>query len=99
LFLLAFLEYQAKHPLEVGFSGKEVVINSLFRRRFVWTDFNNILLKDGLLTIDFRNNRLFQKETIDDDDPDADEDEFNSYCRERLNIVATGLTTINSPTP
>ena len=28
-FFLAFLEYQAKHPLEVGFTNDEVVINTL----------------------------------------------------------------------
>jgi len=83
-FSLAFLEYQAKHPLEVGFSNEEVVINTLIKRKFSWSSFNNIILKDGLLTLDFKNNRIFQKETIDDDEPDADEDEFNDYCRQKL---------------
>ncbi len=83
-FFLAFLEYQAKYPLEVGFTNDEVVINTLIKRRFSWSSFNNIILKEGLLTLDFKNNRIFQKETIDDDEPDADEDEFNDYCRKRL---------------
>lgn len=80
LFFLALLEYQAKHPLEVGFSENEILINTLIKRKFTWNDFNHIILKDGLLTMDFKNNRLFQKETLDDDEPDADEDEFNNYC-------------------
>lgn len=83
-FILAFLEYQARYPLEVGFDFDRIVINSLVRKKFSWTDFNNIILKDGLLTLDFKSNKLFQKETIDDDEPDADEDEFNEYCRTRL---------------
>ena len=84
-FLLAFLEYQAKYPLEIGFTNDVVVINSLFRKKFEWTDFTTIILKDGLLTMDFKNNKLIQKETIDDDDDyDADEDEFNDYCRKQL---------------
>jgi hypothetical protein len=83
-FVLAFLEYQAIYPLEIGFTHDRVVINSLIRKQFSWTDFNNIILKDGLLTLDFSNNKLFQKETIDDDEPDADEDEFNEYCRSKL---------------
>jgi len=41
-------------------------------------------LKDGLLTLDFRDNKLIQKEVIDDDEPDAPEDEFNDYCRSKL---------------
>jgi hypothetical protein len=83
-FFLAFLEYQAKHPLEVGFAKEEVVINTLIKRKFNWSSFNNIILKEGLLTLDFKNNRIFQKETLDDDEPDADEDEINDYCRKQL---------------
>jgi LPXTG-motif cell wall-anchored protein len=84
-FLLAFLEYQTKRPLEIGFDQDRVVINSLLRQRYDWTVFNNIVLKDGLLTLDFKNNRLMQKEVADDEEEDdADEEEFNAYCRERL---------------
>ena len=50
-FLLSLLEYQAKHPLEVGFSQEQVVINTLFKRTYGWKDFNNVILKDGLLTL------------------------------------------------
>lgn len=84
--LLAFLEHQAKRSLEIGFDRDRVVINSLIRRRHDWSVFNNILLKDGLLTLDFKNNRLLQKEVADDDDDedDVDEEEFNAYCRDRL---------------
>jgi len=90
-FILAFFEYQAKYPLEVGFSNDMVVINTLFKKKIPWSDFNNVMLKDGLLTLDFKNNKLFQKEALDDDDVDADEDEFNDYCREQLKIVRQTL--------
>jgi hypothetical protein len=83
-FLLAFLEIQAKYPLEIGFYQEGVVINSLFKKRIPWTALQSVLLKDGLLTLDFRNNKLFQKEVLDDDEPDAQEDEFNDYCRSKL---------------
>jgi drug/metabolite transporter (DMT)-like permease len=86
-FLLTFLEYQAKYPLEIGFSHDRVVINTLFKKRFDWSAFNNIILKDGLLTLDFKNNRLLQKEVIDDEEGEADEDEFNDYCQGRLKEV------------
>jgi len=83
-FLLTFLEYQAKYPLEIGFADDRVVINTLFKRKYDWSAFHNIVLKDGLLTLDFRNNRLFQKEVMEDEDDDGDEDEFNDYCRGRI---------------
>ena len=80
---LGLFEKQAKLPLEIGFTDNAVVINTLFRRYYQWTDFNNIVLKDDILTLDFKNNRLLQRETVDEEG-DAGEDEFNDYCRDRL---------------
>lgn len=82
--ILALLEYQAKYSIEIGFSDNEIVINSLFKKRYDWTQFSNIVLKDGLLTLDFTNNRLLQREVEDDEDDDADEDEFNQYCSKQI---------------
>ncbi|HXB94585.1 MAG TPA: hypothetical protein VNU70_05485 [Puia sp.] len=84
-FLLAFLEYQTKRPLEIGFHHDRVVINTLIKQRFDWSAFNNVILRDGILTLDFSNNRLMQKEVADDEDEDdADEEEFNAFCRSML---------------
>ncbi|HMI61912.1 MAG TPA: hypothetical protein VK518_13420 [Puia sp.] len=87
--ILFFLEHQTKRPLEIGFDLDRIVINSLIRRRYAWTDLSNVVLKDGLLTLDFKNNKLLQKEVVDDEDEDdADEEEFNMYCRQRLSAAA-----------
>jgi hypothetical protein len=89
-FLLSFLEYQTKRPLEIGFDHDRIVMNTLFKRQFDWSVLNNVILKDGLLTLDFKNNKLIQKMVADDDDEDdADEEEFNTYCRSRLTAVST----------
>jgi hypothetical protein len=86
--ILIFLEAQAKHVVEIGFDTDCIVFNTLFSRRFHWSDFNNIILRDGLLTVDFKNNRLIQREIVDDEaEDDADEDEFNAFCREQLNAA------------
>jgi hypothetical protein len=82
--ILALLEYQAKYALEIGFSDHEIVINSLFKKRYQWSQFDNIILKDGLLTLDFINNRILQREVQDDEENEADEEEFNAYCRQQL---------------
>jgi hypothetical protein len=83
-FVLALLEAQAKYPLEIGFYSEGVVLNSLFKKKFPWSSLDSVILKDGLLTLDFNNNKLIQKEVMDDDEPDAREDEFNDYCRSKL---------------
>jgi hypothetical protein len=83
--LFAILEYQAKRALEIGFDDDRIVINNIVRQSYDWSAFNNVILKDGLLTLDFKNNRLLQKEVADDDEEDdADEEEFNAFCRARL---------------
>ena len=80
----AFMETQAKYPLEIAFFKGGVVLNSLLKKKYPWTSLQSVILKDGILTLDFKNNRLIQKEVIDDNEPDADENEFNEYCRGKL---------------
>ncbi len=83
--LFSFLEYQSKRPLEIGFDDDRIVINHIVRQWHEWSAFNNVILKDGLLTLDFKNNRLVQKEVAEDDEEDdAGEEEFNAFCRGRL---------------
>jgi hypothetical protein len=83
-FIFAILEAQAKYPLEIGFYSEGVVLNSIFKKKISWDLFASVILKDGLLTLDFKNNKLIQKEVMDDDEPDAPEDEFNDYCRSKI---------------
>ena len=80
----ALMEAQAKFPLEIGFYAGGVVINSLFKKKISWAALHSVILKDGLLTLDCKDNTLIQKEVLEDDEPEADEDEFNGYCRSKL---------------
>jgi hypothetical protein len=90
--ILIFLEAQAKHVVEIGFDTDCIVFNTLFSRRYRWSDLNNVVLRDGLLTVDFKNNRLIQREIDDDEDEDnADEDEFNLFCREQLSAAGNHI--------
>jgi hypothetical protein len=49
-----------------------------------WDEVNNVILKDGLLTIDFKNNKLFQHIILNSEE-DISEKEFNEFCRQQLN--------------
>ncbi|PWT96377.1 MAG: hypothetical protein C5B52_15895 [Bacteroidetes bacterium] len=84
LFILFILfDQQARVPLEVGISDEQIVINTFFRKRYLWIEFSNVILKDGLLTLDFKNNRILQREVL----PlgkDEEEKEFNEFCRQQL---------------
>ena len=83
--ILALLEHQIKFPMEIGFSEGRIVFNTIFRKKYNWSQLSNVMLKDGLLTMDFRNNRILQREIDDDEEEDdASEEEFNLFCREQL---------------
>lgn len=85
LFIIFILfDHQARQPLEIGVSDERIVINTFFRKRYQWKEFSNVVLKDNLLTLDFKNNRILQKET-DPYTSKVDETEFNLFCKEQLN--------------
>jgi hypothetical protein len=83
--LLAIMERQVKFPLEIGFSESQVVFNTLLKKKYNWSQLSNVVLKDGLLTIDFMNNRLLQREVEEEvEEEEVSEEEFNAFCRMQL---------------
>ena len=74
---------------EIGFSEKEIKENGLFGKTIQWEELNQVLIKDDILTIDFKNNKLIQQHTDDEEDEDyeAGEEEFNTYCRNRIGLT------------
>lgn len=87
LLVIAFLGYMATQPEEVGFSEQRILVKKLFSKTIQWNELSNAMIKDGLLTLDFKNNKLFQAETDDDEDNDeydASEEEFNAFCKAHL---------------
>ncbi len=87
--IMAALERYALLSPEIGFSPDHIRINGWPEKKYAWSEFSNVMLKDGILTMDFRNNKLFQKETDDTEDPEYDgsEEEFNQFCIDQLSHV------------
>jgi hypothetical protein len=67
---------------EVVFMQDKIIYPSFPEKEILWSELQNIIAKDGILTIDFRNNRILQNEIEDDDY--FDEKQFNDFCREQL---------------
>lgn len=81
LYLIAgLLEKQAKVPQELGFDKEGITTNSLIVKHYPWSELQNVLIKDNLLTIDFKNNKLFQKEILNPISKEL-EIEFNAFCK------------------
>jgi len=81
--VLALLERQIKFPEEIGFNKTGITINTFLKKHYEWSFINNVILKDGLLTIDYKNNKIFQKELEEEIMPVL-EKEFNEFCRLQL---------------
>lgn len=56
------------------------MINSFPKKRYTWNELNNVVLKDGLLTIDFKNNKMLQR-LVDSEVDVKVEEEFTAYAR------------------
>ncbi len=76
-----FFDHQSRRPLEIGVSDERIVVNTIFRKYYNWNLLSNVILKDGLLTLDFKNNKIIQREIHMQN---VNEKEFNSFCKEQL---------------
>ena len=83
-FLLGTLYLIAKRPLLVSILKERVSYPSFPKKKIAWPELNNIMLKDGLLTIDFKNNKFIQQ-PVDETKTAVNEKEFNDFCKEQLN--------------
>jgi hypothetical protein len=85
--LLAALYLSAQRVPVVRVDNTNIIYPSFPQRSFVWTDLNNMILKDGLLTIDLKNNKLIQQ-TVDEKITTVNEQNFNEFCRQQLSNIA-----------
>jgi hypothetical protein len=90
LSVLLFIQLKLENDALIIISDDGILIQSLRQSRYEWTAFSNIVLKDGLLTLDYRNNKILQVEpdwlqTIMDKEYTELEKEFNDFCRQQLN--------------
>ena len=74
----------ALRTLILKLDHKVIIYPSLPKKKIDWKELSNLILKDGLLTIDFKNNRIIQQQ-IADTSSTIDEKEFNDFCEQQLN--------------
>jgi hypothetical protein len=85
--IVAVLQFLVKNKYEVRFYPHEIYIQSFHKKIFHWLELQNVVLKDGMLTIDFKNNRIFQSEILAEESNVRNETEFNEFCRLQLTII------------
>lgn len=80
--LLYVLYIYSVRKFEVLISSDNISYPSFPRKLIHWNELQNLILKDGILTIDFKNNKLLQNEIAED--KSLDEQKINEFCREQL---------------
>lgn len=78
LFLLYTISLQ---PIIYDFEASFIKQKKFPWKKYEWNELNNVILKDNLLTIDFKNNRIVQAEIMNQD---INEDEFNAFTKRQL---------------
>ena len=75
----------AKRKLSITVSDEHVIYPSFPKKTLPWSGLNNVILKDDMLTIDCKNNKVYQH-LIQNSEHYADETEFNDFCRKLLMV-------------
>jgi hypothetical protein len=84
--ILFYLYSITKRQLKISIADK-IIYPSFPKRIIKWDELNNVILKDGLLTIDFKNNKIIQQ--LIKFPNLVNEKEFNDFCREQLKSAAS----------
>ena len=83
--LILFMIYlrRIEHGELIVVSESNVILPGLTGHRIVeWGQLTNVIKRDDLLTLDFKNNKLMQVQIINSND--VAENEFNQFCRQQL---------------
>ena len=69
--------------IEVGEEGVRI-LRSWGAKSFDWSEISQVVIRDGLLTIDLRNNVLYQLELRNEESSIPNEALFNQFCQAQL---------------
>ncbi len=83
-FILGLLYQSTKRPLLVSVLQEKIVYPSFPKKNISWLELNSMILKDGLLTINFKNDKFIQQ-FIDETKTVVNEQDFNDFCSQQLN--------------
>jgi hypothetical protein len=78
---LAILYHLSLQKIQVLFTADIVKKLNFPQKEFSWEVFTNVMMKDNILTLDFKNNRLMQSET----ESNINEMEFNEFAVQQIN--------------
>ncbi|MEP7164149.1 MAG: hypothetical protein ABI741_05610 [Ferruginibacter sp.] len=84
----AAIGFYTSKKFKVIFSAEKILYPSFPVKTILWTDTNNVMLKDNVLTIDLKNNKLIQAVIEKGSADEIDEKEFNEFCLQQITAKA-----------
>lgn len=82
---IGYAEYRILQPAFVRIDENGITLPTLFSTRHIkWNEMNNVVLRNDLFTLDFRNNKLLQLEVLDEISPLQAAD-MNTFFQQRTN--------------
>lgn len=82
LILMGFLFRFSMQPIRFVFTPQKVIKTNFPKKEFEWNAFSNVILKDNIVTLDLKNNKLIQAEI--EKPQELKEDQFNAFVKARM---------------
>lgn len=80
LLVFAIFGFYSNRKLVVKFDEQGIDYPSFPAKHFAWSQVDFALLKDGILTIEIKDNRVFQFTLSKEESEKLDEADFNDFC-------------------
>lgn len=82
---IGYAEYRILQPAYVSTDTSGISLPTVFgQRRHGWNEMKNVILRNDLLTLDFKNNKILQLEVLDEFGP-VEAAEMNAFFQSRIN--------------
>lgn len=81
---VGWMEYKIFQPSFIRFDTTGITLPTTFSTKLVgWNELNNVILRNDLLTIDYKNNKILQLEVLDEPTP-VQREELNAFFQKRV---------------
>lgn len=84
LAILGILYHLTLQKIQFVFTPEKITRFSFPSKEYDWNLFNNVILKDNILTLDFKNDKLIQAEI--ENQKSVNEQQFNSFAQSQLKV-------------
>ena len=82
---IGYAEYRILQPAYISMDTTGISLPTVFgQRRHGWNEMKNVILRNDLLTLDFKNNKILQLEVLDEFGP-VEAAEMNAFFQSRIN--------------